>query len=404
MTPGPTVAPDDRDKTRRDTDCDDTARAITRLRVAPATEPRPAATPDVAKPRAATQEALALDVAPTSASKSAGDADEAASRRTVRRRSKHSDAVRAEALRLVTDGETLRDVADQLGVSKDAVWRWTQDAKPPTPEPRTAPAHETVAVWSRRVVATLSISSGPRRPIRAWIDPFPGVAIVSLMPRPDTAHRHAGMLAAAITGGALLILSPAHAYGQEPPAPPLTVPAEATPNEAAPTIVPTTVEVPPLKLELAPAVEKDASSSIPTAVVTGLVGGVSAILGVAITQFGAFRLSRRQRRGDRTIAQLDELRSMIGDLDDAYVKAVDAAAGSPESRDLDNAIRKYERARRMVEDATTQRLATTYHEKLRTFIVEQGDDEVESPTTRVDVDNASDALIDRIRTVWSDVD
>ncbi|MCK8675015.1 DUF2637 domain-containing protein [Rhodococcus sp. HM1] len=103
VEPGPTVASDDNDKTIRDTDRDETPRPVTRLRVAPATDPRPAATPRVAKPRAATQQALALDVAPAAT----------------------DDELRARAVhRVVSEGWTVRATGADLGVSKDKVQRW----------------------------------------------------------------------------------------------------------------------------------------------------------------------------------------------------------------------------------------------------------------------------------------
>ncbi|UDF20131.1 hypothetical protein [Rhodococcus qingshengii] len=145
-------------------------------------------------------------------------------------------------------------------------------------------------------------------------------------------------------------------------------------------------------------------SSTQTAVVTGLVGGISAIVGVAITQFGAFRLSRRQRRGDRVIAQLDELRESIHTLDTAYADAQSSDFATADSRALDGAIRKYDRAWRMVNDADVRRLAPLYHETLRSFTVEAGDLEVESPTTRIDVERSSNELIDRIRKALTAVD
>ena len=116
----PPVAPDDHDKPSRDTDTDETPRPVRRLRVAPATPAPLVAAPAGETTPVATQQTLSLDVAPAVAPK-----------RTVRRSSKHDDTVRAEALRRVAAGETLRDVADQLGVSKDAVWRWKRDAATP---------------------------------------------------------------------------------------------------------------------------------------------------------------------------------------------------------------------------------------------------------------------------------
>ena len=122
----PPVAPDDHDKPSRDTDTDtdtdtdETPRPLRRLRVAPATPAQPVAAPADETATVATQQTLALDVAPAVAAK-----------RTVRRSTKHNETVRAEALQRVAAGETLRDVAYQLGVSKDAVWRWKRDAATP---------------------------------------------------------------------------------------------------------------------------------------------------------------------------------------------------------------------------------------------------------------------------------
>ncbi|MDV2476802.1 DUF2637 domain-containing protein [Rhodococcus zopfii] len=102
----PAVAPDDHNMARRDTDRDETPRPITRLRVAPATDPRPAATPSVAKPRASTQQTRTLDVTPAAA----------------------TDELRAEAVRLVeTKGMTVRATGAKLGVSKDRVHRWVKE-------------------------------------------------------------------------------------------------------------------------------------------------------------------------------------------------------------------------------------------------------------------------------------
>ncbi|MDV2474195.1 helix-turn-helix domain-containing protein [Rhodococcus zopfii] len=112
----PTVASDDHDKTTRDRD--ERPRPVRRLRVAPAAPAQPVAEPADATAPVATQQTLALDVAPAVAAK-----------RTARRSTKHNDTIRAEALQRVAAGETLRDVADRLGVSKDAVWRWTRDAR-----------------------------------------------------------------------------------------------------------------------------------------------------------------------------------------------------------------------------------------------------------------------------------
>ncbi|MEZ5152151.1 helix-turn-helix domain-containing protein [Rhodococcus zopfii] len=122
----PPVAPDDHDKTIRDTDRDEAPRPITRLRVAPAT-------PASATPSGATQQLLDLDVDSATAATPVASETQASSapRRPVRRGSKHGDEVRAEALRRLADGETIRDVADQLSVSKDAVWRWKRDAATP---------------------------------------------------------------------------------------------------------------------------------------------------------------------------------------------------------------------------------------------------------------------------------
>ena len=213
-------------------------------------------------------------------------------------------------------------------------------------------------------------------------------------------HRRAGLLAAATgAAAALLILGSAPAHGQESTSPLTPIP-EVSPVEAPPTVE---------SVEQAPSSREQGSSNTvqesptSTAVITGLVTAGSAILGVAITQFGAFRLSRNQRRGDRTVAQLDELRMKIGELDAAYAQAAEAEFASSESRALDGAIRSYERAWRMVDDQRIRGLAKRYHEKLKSFTVEEGDLEVEEPTTRADVDAASSELIDRIRSVWSKV-
>ncbi len=114
--PDPTVTPADPDRPIRDTDRDETPHHVRRLRVAPATPVQPVAAPGETIP-VATQQTLRLDVAPVVAAK-----------RPARRSTKHNDTIRAEALQRVAAGETLRDVADRLGVSKDAVWRWKRDA------------------------------------------------------------------------------------------------------------------------------------------------------------------------------------------------------------------------------------------------------------------------------------
>lgn len=146
------------------------------------------------------------------------------------------------------------------------------------------------------------------------------------------------------------------------------------------------------------------SSASKNAVITGAVGGISAILGVALTQFGAFMISRRQRRGDRMVAQLDELKTRTNELDSAYAEAKNSEFATTESHALDVAIRRYERAWRMVGDARIHSLAPAYHEKLKSFTVEGDDLEVENPTTRIDVDTASSALVDRIRAILNEID
>ncbi|MBH0118994.1 DUF2637 domain-containing protein [Rhodococcus sp. CX] len=114
----PIDAPDDHDSPRRGTDHDEAPRPVTRLRVAPATPPRPAATPPVATPRATTQQTLALDIAPVTT----------------------DDELRARAIHLVdTEGLSMRATGAQLGISKDKVHRWVTAH-------RTSVAAATVAV------------------------------------------------------------------------------------------------------------------------------------------------------------------------------------------------------------------------------------------------------------------
>ncbi|APE10993.1 hypothetical protein BO226_19130 [Rhodococcus sp. 2G] len=89
---------------------DATPRPVTRLRVASATTPRPAATPPVATRPAAPQRETTI-VAPRTTP-------------TVAPMSDTDDAVKRRALQLVAEGRTRRDVAAELGVSKDKVQRW----------------------------------------------------------------------------------------------------------------------------------------------------------------------------------------------------------------------------------------------------------------------------------------
>ncbi|MDV2477139.1 helix-turn-helix domain-containing protein [Rhodococcus zopfii] len=126
--PASDVAPDDHDKTARDNDRDDeTPRPVRRLRVAPATTTETAAAERTATDDGATQQMLTLDVATTATDTAPVATTPSPTPRTRTRRTKHDESVRAEAIRRVANGSTLRDVADQLGVSKDAVWRWTRD-------------------------------------------------------------------------------------------------------------------------------------------------------------------------------------------------------------------------------------------------------------------------------------
>ncbi|XKU39109.1 helix-turn-helix domain-containing protein (plasmid) [Rhodococcus aetherivorans] len=73
---------------------------MTRLHVAP-----PAATHDTNVEQAT----LDLDVAPTAA--------------------QSADPLRDEALRLAAAGLSVRAVGEQLGISKDKVWRWVRQAR-----------------------------------------------------------------------------------------------------------------------------------------------------------------------------------------------------------------------------------------------------------------------------------